>query len=383
MLTLVFCFALTSSALAQSKLPTMNLVGSAAVANQNGIAIRTCPLGPQAGRVVVPFPEDLVLTTTRQSENSFGPLTVNVPAGIYRITLVSYDDHAEQPPEEDQKQEAWFLQAQSVEGDVAFESNPISDLPRDRNLLVERVEQRVRIIQDITRLSARHILDVGGSETAEGVGPVCAGFDRVINDNFVDAKVISNLPFTDSFNTARASAAPNDPDCVGQGPTVWYAFTPEEDLRIRANTFGSNYDTTLSVYTGQRSNLSQIACNDDSLDLQSRVQFAALAGETYYFMIGASGSGPGGQLTFSVRIAPPPPSNDNLADAIVISDLPFSDSIDAGGATTGPSDPDCTGGATVWYTFSPEEDMNIAADTQGSDYDTTLSVYTGSQSNRI
>ena len=119
------------------------------------------------------------------------------------------------------------------------------------------------------------------------------------NDDFDDANVISELPFSDAVDTTGATTADDDPDCFGQGPTVWYEFTPEEDVNVRADTVGSDYDTTLSVYTGSRGDLTQIACNDGAVDLQSRVQFEAVAGETYFFMVGAFGGGPGGQLVFS------------------------------------------------------------------------------------
>ena len=119
------------------------------------------------------------------------------------------------------------------------------------------------------------------------------------NDDFDDANVISELPFSDAVDTTGATTADDDPDCFGQGPTVWYEFTPEEDVNVRADTVGSDYDTTLSVYTGSRGDLTQIACNEDAVDLQSRVQFEAVAGETYFFMVGAFGGGPGGQLVFS------------------------------------------------------------------------------------
>jgi hypothetical protein len=272
------------------------------VRQEDGAVERSCPLDAQAGRIIVEFPEDVVLTTRKQSANSFGPLAANIPSDTYHITLVSFDDHIEHPEEEDQTQESWFLQAENEEGDIVFESNAISDLPEAQNILEEHVEEHVEITQDITGLSARHVLDVGESETAESIWPVCAAFDRVGSDDFDDANVISELPFSDSVDTFGATTASDDPDCVGQGPTVWYAFTPEEDLNVDANTFGSDYDTTLSVYTGSRGNLTQIACNDDTDGLQSRVQFAAVAEETYFFMIGAFGSGPGGQLVFSIDI---------------------------------------------------------------------------------
>jgi hypothetical protein len=124
------------------------------------------------------------------------------------------------------------------------------------------------------------------------------------NDDFDSATVVPGLPFTDQVNTTEATTAADDPECEGQGPTVWYSFTPTEDLRVEANTFGSDYDTTLSVYTGAPGALTQIACNDDAAgSLQSRVRFDATAGQTYFFMVGSFASGPGGNLTFSVDVA--------------------------------------------------------------------------------
>jgi hypothetical protein len=127
------------------------------------------------------------------------------------------------------------------------------------------------------------------------------------NDDFNTAVVISTLPFSTTLSTIEATTAADDPDCAGTGPTVWYRFTPTTNIRITANTFGSNYDTTLSVYTGTRGTLNQIACNDDFNSVQSQVTFDARAGVTYSFMVGAFASGPGGNLVFSVAEAPPLP----------------------------------------------------------------------------
>jgi hypothetical protein len=136
------------------------------------------------------------------------------------------------------------------------------------------------------------------------------------NDDFDNAAVFSSLPFVDFLDTRSATTTADDPDCFGWGHTVWYSFTAPENMRIEANTFGSNYDTTLSVYTGSRGALSQIACNDDTDSLQSFVTFDAVAGETYFLMIASYGGGPGGDLTFSVDVAPPPLEVDASIDPV-------------------------------------------------------------------
>jgi hypothetical protein len=126
------------------------------------------------------------------------------------------------------------------------------------------------------------------------------------NDDIAQATAITALPFTDALDTTEATTAPEDPDCAGSGPTVWYAFTPAADVFVFADTFGSDYDTTLSVYTDEGGALTQIACNDDFNGLQSGVLFEATAGTTYFIMVGSFASGPGGGLIFSIDVAPPP-----------------------------------------------------------------------------
>src|SRR6266545_5220574 len=80
------------------------------------------------------------------------------------------------------------------------------------------------------------------------------------NDDFDNPTVISALPFTDSISTVDATTAGDDPFCNGFEHTVWYSFTPTQDVTIRADTSGSDYATTLGVYTGSRGALSEVAC---------------------------------------------------------------------------------------------------------------------------
>jgi hypothetical protein len=124
------------------------------------------------------------------------------------------------------------------------------------------------------------------------------------NDKIAQATEITALPFSDGpLSTTAATTAADDPDCAGRGHTVWYVVTPTADLSMIVHTFGSKYDTTVSVYTGAPGALTQIACNNDyfngnSSSLQSRVAFSAAAETTYYIMVGSSGSSPGGRLLF-------------------------------------------------------------------------------------
>jgi hypothetical protein len=102
------------------------------------------------------------------------------------------------------------------------------------------------------------------------------------------AKTIPTLPYGETSDTRQANMAFDDPFCFSQGSTVWYSFTSPVTVPVEANTFGSNYTTTLSVYTGTRGNLSPVVgCTFGS----GPVGFTAQAGVTYYIMVGSDSAG--------------------------------------------------------------------------------------------
>jgi hypothetical protein len=128
-----------------------------------------------------------------------------------------------------------------------------------------------------------------------------------VNDDFSAAIAIGTIPYTNAQTTTKATSPVDDPFCSSSSHTVWYSFTPSSDMRVEFNTFGSDYDTTLSVYTGTRGALIPVACNDDSGGTkQSRVRFDAVAGVTYWIMAGSYYYSAGGHLAINGLFAPPP-----------------------------------------------------------------------------
>ena len=96
-------------------------------------------------------------------------------------------------------------------------------------------------------------------------------------------------------------------------------------MRLIATTCGSTYDTAISVYSGSRGNLTQVAGSNDTRVERcpaenppnyygvSMVVFDTAAGETLHIMIGSGYYSPsGGDLLFSLTQAPPPPANDDI-----------------------------------------------------------------------
>jgi PKD repeat protein len=120
------------------------------------------------------------------------------------------------------------------------------------------------------------------------------------------------VPFSDYIDTSEATVAPDDPypSCNYSGvleATVWYQFTPSEDMQVVASTAGSSYTTNLAVYPS--GSMSETLCVVGN----TPVGFQAMAGETYNIMIAAVDGGPyagpgeyGGWLNFSLDTPGPP-----------------------------------------------------------------------------
>ena len=129
------------------------------------------------------------------------------------------------------------------------------------------------------------------------------------NDDFADAFVIPEpLPYTNSQSTVGATSEPGEPiPPSGQGcstnmdVTVWYKHTPASNQTLTADSFGSDYDTQLIVWSGTSiGTVTFVGCNDDSGGLQSQVAFSASAGATYYFQVDGF-NGATGNLTFNLQ----------------------------------------------------------------------------------
>jgi hypothetical protein len=130
----------------------------------------------------------------------------------------------------------------------------------------------------------------------------------VAGDDFDAATPVTSMPYSDTLDVSRATAAEDDPtDCFGNAASVWYAFTPSESGTLDISTAGSDYDTALGVYTGSRGALSPLACNDDTDGLTSYVSIEATEGVTYYVLAVAAWSSTPGTLQLSASLTPPTP----------------------------------------------------------------------------
>jgi subtilisin family serine protease len=200
--------------------------------------------------------------------------------------------------------------------------------------------------------------------TANGASPglqvaasLSVGATRPVNDNFANALVLTQPSQVVAFNSTGATKETGEPNHTsGGGASVWWRWTAPVSGLVRAETQSAGFDTMMGVYTGSAVNaLSIIGQNDDIAfpsNTQSRVDFTATAGTTYYIAVdGYNGASGNANLSVGMLAAP---ANDNLASAQTLSGANGSVSASNVNATleTGESQHGGTaGGASVWFAW--------------------------------
>lgn len=202
------------------------------------------------------------------------------------------------------------------------------------------------------------------------------------NDNFANAIPLSGTVFSTNGTNVSATKEAGEPnhDNITGGKSVWWSWTAPVTTSIIIDTIGSNYDTIMAVYTGGALNaLTAIAGDDDSAgNLKSKVTFNAVAGTTYMIALDGFG-GSSGNITLNFSLPPPPATNDNFANAYVLT----GDNATASGtnvsATHEVSEPThgYGGGHSVWWRWISLYSGWAVINTAGSNFDTVLAVYSG------
>ncbi|MBO1351046.1 MAG: trypsin-like serine protease [Hormoscilla sp. GUM202] len=205
------------------------------------------------------------------------------------------------------------------------------------------------------------------------------------NDNFNQASLISGTPGSFTFNGTNIGATKegSEPNHAGNsgGSSVWGSFTPQTSGEVTLTTVGSDFDTTLAVYTGTSIfSLSEVASNDDFEGLQSSVEFPVTAGTTYRIAVdGFSGRQGNIELNLEYETVATGPANDNFNQAFDLTgSTAFGTNINA---TKELGEPNHVGflsqDNSVWWNYTARGSGEVTLTTTGSDFDTLLAVYTG------
>jgi len=237
-------------------------------------------------------------------------------------------------------------------------------------------------LQFVAETSTTYYIEV--TSVTSGGGSLTLNASEPANDNIASPQPINlATPFTISQDTSNATTAGDDPvsSCkTGKlNNSVWFSYTPSAPQLVKLDTIGSSYDTVISVWTGNAGSLVEVECNDDTGGSQSKLQFVADSGTSYYIEVASVSSG-GGSLTLNAS----EPANDNFASPQQVTfESLYTVIQDTSNATTAGNDPvsSCKTGQlnkSVWFSYTPASAQTIILDTSGSDYDTLISVWTGS-----
>lgn len=205
------------------------------------------------------------------------------------------------------------------------------------------------------------------------------------NDDLEDAQVLGGSVGTVSGSNIRGtgeSGEPNHADVSTPLASVWYRWTAPSDGSLIVDTTGSDFDTVLAIYSGADiASLSLLASNDDTDGTQSEVSIVVSAGAVYQVAVDGVGAAEG-LIALNYAFVPDISgvANDAFSDRIALSGSETTTGTNVG--ATGETGEAVHAGvssplASAWWTWTAPADGELSVDTLGSDFDTTLAVYTG------
>jgi hypothetical protein len=239
----------------------------------------------------------------------------------------------------------------------------------------------------------QHTLRVAAVNYAGDTDPTPAMWSWSIvpaNDNFADAFAITTASGTSRYanflatkETGEPSQTPDNSD--PGGASIWYAWTAPTTGMGVVDTFGSDFDTTLAVFTGSSvGSLTRLARSDDfpSSDpnpATSEVAFPMTAGTTYRIKVDGFSGAQGNTVLHWVMTT----WNDNFSSAQVLSGSAGNVAGNNTGATKQPGEPNMVGaanpgGASIWYRWTAPASGSATFSTEHTTFvDTILGVFTG------
>ncbi|GEM_PF-3550820 len=135
-----------------------------------------CPFTPEAGRTIITFDGGFILSNKTEAKAKSDPVSVSLPAGTYKVTLASFDNHANKPGQI-QPKESWFVDLRGADGDAIASTPPIGDLPDSANSKTEVVAENFILPRAAASAVAMHAAYPDSNPNS--ITPVCATFDMV------------------------------------------------------------------------------------------------------------------------------------------------------------------------------------------------------------
>ena len=115
----------------------------------------------------------------RESQYSSRTFSCNIPAGVYRITLKSFDDHIGHPGQY-QPDEAFYCKLYNGAGNLVYTTPTIGDIPDNSDNVVSVVDSGAYISERVSTIRIFHKLyDSLPTDNWNSVVAVYANFKRI------------------------------------------------------------------------------------------------------------------------------------------------------------------------------------------------------------
>jgi sugar lactone lactonase YvrE len=215
----------------------------------------------------------------------------------------------------------------------------------------------------------------------------------LLGDDFNRPRVLSGVPVVGHANNTPALRQPSEPLLNGYAApgTEWWTWTAPTNGIAIFTTAGSSFDTCLHVFVGTNLlGLGPVTGNDDdpAIAPASRVKWQATAGRSYRIVVGSAVEGESGDIALTADLrplasgeAPSPPANDAFANRMELVGTNATVTGTNLGATNELSEPlhaSLVRRRSVWWSWVAPASGQAEVTTAGSDFDTVLAVYRGS-----
>lgn len=201
------------------------------------------------------------------------------------------------------------------------------------------------------------------------------------HDRFDDARVITDLPFTDETSDSGAGIEPGEPmpSCAA-GPllaTVWYRLRGGVDA-IALSAEG-NFQTTIAIYSGRSpQTLRELGCASGSRRETSPHSHlvAPARDQDLYLQLGSRDGAPGHTVSVTGRAVERPPNVDPAGAAAVVTPFHAQDLVAlSGSGASAARGAACPARDVLWYRYDAERTGVVVADTTFSQYDTAVAAF--------
>src|SRR5919201_1326430 len=189
------------------------------------------------------------------------------------------------------------------------------------------------------------------------------------NDAFAAAETLSGPSGAVYGTTVDATTEAGEPGSMPRNHSIWYAWTAPGYGTLSFSTGGTTYAW---IFTGDA-----LGALDMKINGQSSGFVSVRPGVTYRIALDDWLSGGLTQLTWSFQELPPPPANDDWANAQPLEGTGGTVQLDTLSATRESCDSAYGFRAAVWYSWTAPADGALTIDAETSTRGTIVAVFTG------